>query len=298
MRSRQSAFTLIELLVVIAIIAILAAILFPVFAQAREKARQATCLSNLKQLGLGHLMYWQDYDETSVTSWSYGFPGDFEWYVQPYLKNLDVLFCPSRKIGVSTIASACGNTDFLPGHVNNPTGEQYMWSYGYNTGFLWNNDTGLTRRTVEPGYSDGQPYTATVNGVTFTGNLRNPVLGGISAAAMNQPANLIMIADTADTTVAGLGMSDLQDKSLDSPGDACSAARKANWPVHSGTNNVVYCDGHAKNYHFVPTTINIVDQVAGNTTTSQVVPDPCSYISAANGTDVNGCMTKNPMHNP
>jgi prepilin-type N-terminal cleavage/methylation domain-containing protein len=61
---QQKAFTLIELLVVIAIIAILAAILFPVFAQAREKARQATCQSNLKQLGLAFLMYSEDYDET------------------------------------------------------------------------------------------------------------------------------------------------------------------------------------------------------------------------------------------
>jgi prepilin-type N-terminal cleavage/methylation domain-containing protein len=61
---RRSAFTLIELLVVIAIIAILAAILFPVFAQAREKARQATCVSNLKQLGTACLMYAQDFDET------------------------------------------------------------------------------------------------------------------------------------------------------------------------------------------------------------------------------------------
>src|SRR5689334_4755525 len=63
-RGRESAFTLIELLVVIAIIAILAAILFPVFAQAREKARHASCISNLKQIGMAALMYGQDYDES------------------------------------------------------------------------------------------------------------------------------------------------------------------------------------------------------------------------------------------
>jgi prepilin-type N-terminal cleavage/methylation domain-containing protein/prepilin-type processing-associated H-X9-DG protein len=68
--SRRSGFTLIELLVVIAIIAILAAILFPVFAQAREKARQATCQSNLKQIGLAYLMYAQDYDELGAPMWA------------------------------------------------------------------------------------------------------------------------------------------------------------------------------------------------------------------------------------
>jgi prepilin-type N-terminal cleavage/methylation domain-containing protein/prepilin-type processing-associated H-X9-DG protein len=95
-------FTLIELLVVIAIIAILAAILFPVFAQAREKARAISCLSNTKQLGLAVLMYVQDYDETYPRSGTYEFgytPNGWASLVAPYIKNLGIVRCPDDSDG-------------------------------------------------------------------------------------------------------------------------------------------------------------------------------------------------------
>lgn len=126
-KADKHGFTLIELLVVIAIIAILAAILFPVFAQAREKARQTACLSNIKQWGTAIMMYQQDYDERFPMAYGYYpgvgwlrglahfFPADWAkdvtdpdeiaaynmiWAntVQPYMKNMEIASCPSAKI--------------------------------------------------------------------------------------------------------------------------------------------------------------------------------------------------------
>jgi prepilin-type N-terminal cleavage/methylation domain-containing protein/prepilin-type processing-associated H-X9-DG protein len=120
-RTRKHGFTLIELLVVIAIIAILAAILFPVFARARENARRSTCQSNLKQIMLGVLQYAQDYDERlPIYRWrNAAIPSVWVdrddssandrhfWLeaIQPYLKNTQMLFCPSQSFGPTTLSN-------------------------------------------------------------------------------------------------------------------------------------------------------------------------------------------------
>ncbi len=120
-------FTLIELLVVIAIIAILAAILFPVFAKAREKARQASCLSNEKQLALGTLMYAQDYDERLPMRWhSTNSAFRTPCMIYPYVKNVQIFECPSWSQSYSfaqplgTINNSYAWPGGSPAHPGNP----------------------------------------------------------------------------------------------------------------------------------------------------------------------------------
>jgi prepilin-type N-terminal cleavage/methylation domain-containing protein len=143
-RTRKPAFTLIELLVVIAIIAILAAILFPVFAQARERARMTACLSNMRQISTGIMMYAQDYDET-LPYIRFHCPGTkpgshcLVWknVIRPYLKSLDVLGCPSNSYAHTTPGLASDAVPVKQG--NNAEGweqepEQRMpISYGMNS---------------------------------------------------------------------------------------------------------------------------------------------------------------------
>src|ERR1700753_1197036 len=101
-RNRRQGFTLIELLVVIAIIAILAAILFPVFAKAREKARQTACLSNEKQLGTAVMMYCQDFDEHLPSVWDANDHLTWADEIYPYVKSLGAFVCPSNTVGTGT----------------------------------------------------------------------------------------------------------------------------------------------------------------------------------------------------
>ena len=136
-RHYRQGFTLIELLVVIAIIAILAAILFPVFAQARERARAISCISNTKQLGLAELMYVQDYDETFFSNpWPGGGQngivnpannGTTFWsdLLQPYIKNTGVFSCPSNSDVLLSTAF------YVPPAVPQGSKNYYRVAYGF-----------------------------------------------------------------------------------------------------------------------------------------------------------------------
>ena len=116
--SAQKGFTLIELLVVIAIIAILAAILFPVFAKVREKARQISCLSNMKQLALGEVQYNQDYDEKYAPGANpNGLGNGWAGQIYPYVKSVNVFTCPDDS---SAYLHAGGTNKVAQGAVTEP----------------------------------------------------------------------------------------------------------------------------------------------------------------------------------
>ncbi|MGC9004679.1 MAG: DUF1559 domain-containing protein [bacterium] len=137
---RRRGFTLIELLVVIAIIAILAAILFPVFSRAREMARKAACTSNLKEIGMAMRMYSQDWDEKIVPMYVWDpNTGYRTWWmvlIQPYLKNYQILRCPSANYDWWCIGSDA-KCEAFPSDQGVPIEQRHRYNGGYGYNWYW-----------------------------------------------------------------------------------------------------------------------------------------------------------------
>lgn len=262
---RRPGFTLIELLVVIAIIAILAAILFPVFAQAREKARQTACLSNQKQIGTAAMMYVQDYDEILPSSFAPGVVGEFVGVLQPYVKNYAVFFCPSRNVSVASL----GNPNLLPGHIDNPNGETRLYGYGYNLGTSFPSGTSCSNGAVER-YINSFPYVVTLpNGTVVSGTVKAYV--GRSIAAIAAPASFFLFGESADTPRHSISHKRLTNCAARLIGDS--------FPHHSNGINFNYADGHAKwqRYDDAPYNPGYYGVDGDGCPALRVVHDPCQY---------------------
>ena len=236
---RKSAFTLIELLVVIAIIAILAAILFPVFARARENARRASCQSNLKQIGLGLLQYIQDYDEAMPPSAVGGVASStnngtaYKWMdaIYPYVKSEQIFVCPSD-----------GGASYLYSK-NIPAGQSSIayGSYGQNGAYRNAGDAQTPPRSAA--------YLVTL-------------------ASLGSPSQIVWATDTNNREEANgsYGFS-WADATSVPPVTIINGQRQLDKIAerHLETTNVLYCDGHVKaqKLNSLMQTHNVNDAVDG-----------------------------------
>ena len=246
MNRRTQAFTLIELLVVIAIIAILAAILFPVFAQAREKARQAVCLSNMKQLGAGLYMYTQDYDDTFPLDGHSAGVDNYSWVfsLTPYMKNQQVYRCPDDDTDASRWQQ--------PGEQQ----DKRKTSYGTNMYFapLLGGDQIGTH-----GYSRLAAVKSPA-GTIYCAEMRAEKNGYVVAGVDSDHFHAAWWCDSSyrgKPQATGCNNSDFQVEPAGT-GLSCDTG-KANACVgsmvdrHSGGANYFFCDGHAKRMKFEQT---------------------------------------------
>lgn len=230
-RLNKAAFTLIELLVVIAIIAILAAILFPVFAQAREKARAATCLSGLKQISLAFTMYVQDYDETSPQIW-FGTTSTLQQYfwmdaLSPYVKSSQFFSsCPSKDFGTWV------PSPMIPGGSNNSR-----------------NNVAFPANSL---YANVGTAADTTDGQSATPPMRE---AGVGISSWAVPAGTILFGDgtgyyisySGTKTDIAVELTSPYPSGLDFPNIGRANAKSTRFAGrHFGGANWTYCDGHAK----------------------------------------------------
>jgi prepilin-type N-terminal cleavage/methylation domain-containing protein/prepilin-type processing-associated H-X9-DG protein len=235
--ARNKGFTLIELLVVIAIIAILAAILFPVFAQAREKARQASCLSNMKQIGLAVIQYSADYDDALPRQWfvSSSKAEQPRWMdvVQPYAKNTEIFTCPSFYSDV--------NSKYVPYPTRGTTGTsvRQIGAYAWNAAYTSYKGAPYAKQTP--------PY----------GGAWGP-MDGASMAEVEAPADTIMVLELGDDLSIPAAITWADKAATDAANfvqlNANPPRLGQGWPNgtvfarHNGFANTLFCDGHAKAY--------------------------------------------------
>jgi len=217
---RRRGFTLIELLVVVAIISILAAILFPVFAKAREKARQSACNMNLRQLSMGLMQYAQDYSDTLPNYyWAEGEAGNpwsATWFaaVYPYAKSIAVYECPTSPI---------------KGHQ---TWDVWVWGPFADT--LYTNNYGYNE---------------------IIGNWQ----GGLSLTRLSASTDTVLLADSSSSWIGGYWSLVWPDRAFlrrvagarggfacDCPPVVSSAIDWETYSLHTGGSNIAFADGHVK----------------------------------------------------
>lgn len=227
----NAAFTLIELLVVIAIIAILAAILFPVFARARENARRSSCQSNLKQIGLGIMQYTQDFDDRYPSGGhilaaanAQGCPGanssqhchPWDVVIMPYVKSTQVFACPSNKRNSARVANSTNSWGTpIPG--------------GIPVSYIANGGTSTSSLTqLAPSGSPMNPINLDQSG------------GGAALPALEAPAQTILVFEHETNTtdpdvysVGRIGINAPTNNALD-------------FTNHLNTSNYLFGDGHVK----------------------------------------------------
>jgi prepilin-type N-terminal cleavage/methylation domain-containing protein len=274
-RAQRSGFTLIELLVVIAIIAILAAILFPVFAKAREKARQTACLSNMRQIGTAILSYTQDYDEMIVPSQN-GTAGinlvSWPSIIQPYIKNAAVFVCPSGSetpTGEDTQYTSNAAKRLYMGATQGTTSAGNGGD-GSNPAFCLVPKLSYSRNLIPT--TNGNPWDAIIAGqrcnngktypgfVNYTDNLKSGWVGTgttftRSMASIDDPAGTIHIVDgmaggaaSADPKTYGASMRGLQQDIRTDMFNNDTPSKVA--PRHFGGFVVLYGDGHSGYRHW------------------------------------------------